>query len=157
MTYHVMLSGYSALTPMGAAAGGLFHTIGLWRRYPSVFASMGSASLLAGGVGIIIGLNGMSSTARKGKKASPPWDDVGIQTRVDGLSNNFNVRVIDLSCWCGMGLSALSLIGAGGPSRMKLNPGVFGVMQAVGLGSALGSLGAIGCILLTTSLNDQDE
>ena len=108
MTYHVMLSGYSALTPIGATAGGLLYTIGLWRRYPSVFASMGSASLLAGGIGIMIGLNGMSSTARRGEKASPPWNDDGIQTRVDGLSNNFNVRVIDVSCWGCMALSGLA-------------------------------------------------
>lgn len=118
---------------------------------------MGSASLLAGGIGIMIGLNGMSSTARSGEKASPPWNDGGIQTRVDGLSNNFNVRVIDVSCWGGVGLSALALIGARGPSRMKLNPGVLGVMQAVGLGSAWGSLGAIGCILLSTTMDDEDE
>ena len=115
---------------------------------------MGSASLAAGGVGMLMGLGGMQSIARKGEKASPPWNEDGIRNRVDGLSHNFKVRVIDLSVWSGIGLAIVALIGIGGPIRMKLSPGALGAMQAVGLGSAMGSMGAIGCILSTTPNND---
>ena len=155
MTYHVMAAGYSALTPIGAASGAILYGLG-WRRFPTLFATMGAASLAAGGVGMLMGLGGMQSTARKGKKASPPWNEDGVRNRVDGLSHNFKVRVMDLSMWSGIGLAAVALVGAGGPSRMKLSPGAFGAMQAVGLGSALGGLGAIGCILSTTP-NDADD
>jgi hypothetical protein len=128
-----------------------------WRRFPSIFAAMGSAGLVAGGVGVLMGLGGMQNKAKKGEKASPPWNEEGIQQRVDGLSHNFNVRVIDLSVWSGIGLAAGALVVAGGPSRMKLSPGALGAMQAVSLGSALGSLGAIGCIFSTRPKEDEDE
>ena len=70
------------------------------------------------------------------------------------LQQGFKVRVIDLSVWSGIGLAIVALIGIGGPIRMKLSPGALGAMQAVGLGSAMGSMGAIGCILSATPNND---
>ena len=64
MTYHVMNAGYSAFTPIGAGGGGIIYGLAM-RRYPSVFAAMGSAGLIAGGVGMLMGLGGMQSTAKK--------------------------------------------------------------------------------------------
>ena len=54
-----------------------------------------------------------------------------MQQSVDGLSHNFNTRVIDLSAWSGI---SLALAVAGGPSRMKLlSPETWGAIQAVSL------------------------
>jgi hypothetical protein len=156
MTYHVIQAGYSAMTPLGAAAGGILYGLG-WRRFPSIFATMGSTGLFAGGVGMLMGLGGMQSISKKGEKATPKWNEEGIQQRVDGLSHNFKVRVIDLSTWAGIGIAAVALVGAGGPGRIKLSPGVLGAFQAVSLGSTLGSLGAIGCIFATAPKDDEDE
>jgi hypothetical protein len=156
MTYHVMAAGYSAFNPLGATAGAVLYGLG-WRRFPTLMAAMGSAGLAAGGVGMLMGLGGMQSTAKKGEKASIPWTEEGIQQRVDGLSHNFKVRVIDLSVWSGIGLAAVSLVAGGGPRRLNLSPGLLGVMQAISLGSALGSLGAIGCIYSTSRKEGEDE
>ncbi|KAL3790955.1 hypothetical protein HJC23_004937 [Cyclotella cryptica] len=155
MTYHVMSAGYSAFTPLGAAIGALLYGAG-WRRFPSVWATMGSTGLVAGGLGLLAGLGGMQSTAKKGEKAKIPWTEEGIQQRVDGLSHNFKVRVIDLSVWSGIGLAAGVLMVAG-PGKLKLSPGVLGALQGVSLGSALGSLGAIGCIFSTATKEESHE
>jgi len=99
----------------------------------------------------------MQKKARQGESASPPWNDEGIQQRVDGLSHNFKVRVLDLSAWAGVGVAAGAMVLAGGPKKFKFSPGILGVMQGLSLGSALGSLGAIGCIFSTRPKFDEDE
>ena len=157
LTYHVIQSGYSAFNPLGVAAGGILHTVGLYRRPPSILASMGSLGIASGALGILVGLGGLSSISKKGEKATPKWNEDGISQRVEGLRTNFNVRVIDVSTWIGAGLSVVALVGARGPTGLRLSPGFMGVMQAVGLGTALGSVGAIGCILATTPKEDNEE
>jgi len=156
MTYHVMSAGYDAFTPVGATVGGILYGI-RWRPFPSVLAMMGTGGLIGGSLGMVLGLTTMQKKARQGESASPPWNDEGIQQRVDGLSHNFKVRVLDLSAWAGVGVAAGAMVLAGGPKKFKFSPGILGVMQGLSLGSALGSLGAIGCIFSTRPKFDEDE
>eukprot|EP00970_Alexandrium_tamarense_P013598 scaffold3523_cov194-Alexandrium_tamarense.AAC.1 len=156
MTYHVMTAGYDAFTPLGAAAGAALYGL-RFRSLPSVYAMMGFTGLIAGGIGMAVGLGGMQQKAQLGEKASPPWNEEGIQQRVDGISHNFKVRVLDLSVWSGAGLGLVTAIVAGGPTRLRLSSGVLGVLQAVSLGSALGSLSAFGCIYATAPKDVGDD
>jgi hypothetical protein len=64
--------------------------------------------------------------------------------------------MIDLLLWSGIGLFAGMLMVAG-PGKLKLSPGVLGVFQGVSLGSAVGSIGAIGCIFSTATKEESYE
>jgi hypothetical protein len=109
MKYHVMESGYGALTPVGTILGGIVYGVGI-RPFPSALQMMGTTGLVTGVAGMILGLTRMNKVASQGESASPPWTDDGIQNRVDGLSHNFKVRTLDLSVWSGMGLAAGALV-----------------------------------------------
>ena len=151
LTYHVMGAGYDFLTPVGAILGGGLYTTGLWRPLPSVLTMMGTSGLVAGGMGSVLGLAGMAAAARKGEANTTtlPWNEDGIQTRVNGLSHNFMVRVLDVSVWSGIGLAAGLLLFKGGPTALGLSKGTLGTFQALSLGSSVGSLSGMACIFAT--------
>jgi hypothetical protein len=154
MKYHVMESGYGALTPVGTILGGIVYGVG-FRPSPSALKMMGTTGLVAGVAGMILGLTRMNKVASQGENVSPPWTDDGIQNRVDGLSHNFKVRILDLSVWGGMGLAAGALVLGGGPVKLGLSKGVGGILQALSLGTAVGSLSAFGCIYSTIAKVDK--
>lgn len=156
MKYHVMESGYGALTPVGTILGGIIYGVGV-RPFPSALQMMGTTGLVTGVAGMILGLTRMNKVAAQGENAPLPWTDDGIQNRVDGLSHNFKVRILDLSVWSGMGIAAGALVLAGGPVKLGLSKGVGGILQALSLGTAVGSLSAFGCIYSTIPKIDKDD
>ena len=157
-TYHVVSVGFGALTPIGAALGGALWYSGVYKPFPTALPMLGTAGLVAGGAGMAIGYFGMRAVASKGADASPiPWTEDGIQQRVNGLSHNFKVRVLDLSMWSGMGLATGAMLLAGGPASLGLSSGMLGVMQGLSLGSAAGTLGAIGCVIATNQKEEKDD
>jgi hypothetical protein len=80
-------------------------------------------------------------------------NEAGIQARVDGLSHNFKVRILDKSVWSGIGLATGCLVLVGGPKNVELNGRMLGIAQALVLGSSVGSLGALACIASTAMKN----
>ena len=149
MTYHVMGSGYDYLTPVGCLLG----AIGL--PYTSKFSNLtrlqaaGTGGLIGGGTGMALGLLLMTSIANA-KEPKIPWNEDGIQMRVDGISHNYKVRAMDLGVWIGVAAAGVGLMAVGGnPTKLGLSAGAFGKLQALSLGSAAGSLGAIGFITAT--------
>ena len=168
LTYHVMCTPFCVFNTMGNVVGaGLYglglHTIpvriissALMTSSTSSLAVVSSTTGLAFGcVGMVLGIGKLSQVIMKGENATPiPYNDEGVQQRVNGLSHNFMVRIIDLSCWSGMGVAATALLVAGGPSKLKLCTGPLGVAQALSLGSAFGGLGAFGC-LYSLRMNDK--
>jgi hypothetical protein len=109
---------------------------------------MGTSGLVAGGVGAACGLALVANAARKGESNAPlPWNDECIQMRVDGLSHNFAVRVMDLSAWSGLGVAAgLLLLKSPAAFAPAFSPGALGTLQFLTLGAAAGSLGGIACV-----------
>lgn len=156
MKYHVMESGYGALTPVGTILGGIVYGVGV-RPFPSALQMMGTTGLVTGVAGMVLGLTRMNKVAAQGETASPPWTDDGIQNRVDGISHNFKVRILDLSVWSDMGLAAGALVLAGGPVKLGLSKGVGGILQALSLGTTVGSLSAFGCISSTIPKIDRNN
>lgn len=171
LTYHVMSTPFFLFNTMGSVVGAGLYGIGL-RTIParliapafitsstSRLAVVTSATGLAFGcLGTLLGVAALSRVAMKGEDATPiPYNDEGVQQRVNGLSHNFMVRVVDLSCWSGMGIAVTALLIAGGPSKLKLCTGTLGVVQALSLGSALGGLGALGCLYSMRMKGEDDE
>jgi hypothetical protein len=156
MTYHVMGSGWDALTPVGSLVGVAAWKLG-YRPYPTMLALMGTSSLVAGCAGACLGLIGMRSIASKGEQATPPWTPDGVQNRVDGLRHNFNARVMDVSAWGGVGVAAGTLLYAGGPLKLGLRSGALGVAQALCLGSAAGTVGAFICIAAHKAKQERED
>jgi hypothetical protein len=171
LTYHVMSAGSSALNAAGVVLGGGLYgasallfpgRLAATTASTSALAFMGTTGLVAGCAGAMLGIGKIIKVAttmqqqRQGEtdvaapaKSTPPWNDIGIQQRVDALQRNFTVRVMDVSVWSGMGLVAGLLLYAGGPSNLKLSSGTLGVMQALSLGSAVGALGGLSCVYST--------
>lgn len=151
LPYHAMSAGYSVLTPVGSLLGGLlYYTAGVGSAtYPSALAVMGTSGLVSGSAGMALGLAKLLQVASLGESASPPFTADGIQQRVDGLSHNFVVRVLDKSVWLGAAAGCLIVAGAGGPKKIGLSAGTLGILQAISLGSAVGTLGAVGCVAST--------
>ena len=156
MNYHAMASGYDFLTPVGTVLGGVVHTIG-YRPFPSVLQTMGTAGLITGCAGMVLGAGLLSRIAAKGDDASPPWNEEGRQQRIDGLSHNFKVRVIDLGVWSGIAAATGVLVVAGGPTKLRLSAGLLGVTQALSLGSATGTILGFGCIMYHESKFWKDD
>lgn len=69
-----------------------------------------------------------------------PFDDAGIQNRVDGMTHNYRIRTMDLGVWLGVLAAGGVLAYKGGPTKLGLSPGTLGKFQAVGLGSVSASL-----------------
>mmetsp|Transcript_15311 Transcript_15311/g.33296 ORF Transcript_15311/g.33296 Transcript_15311/m.33296 type:complete len:208 (+) Transcript_15311:159-782(+) len=158
MAYHVALSGWDYMVPFGTIIGGMLYGVG-YRPLPAL-QLMGNTGLGFGVFGMCAGLGLMTKTAMAGKGHSGlAWDDDGIQTRVDGLRHNFMVRVMDNGAWNGIILAAGAMAVAGGPKAMGLGAGKMGVLQGLVLGSAIGSLGGIGCVSYTkrSESNDFDD
>lgn len=167
MAYHVSTTPFAIFNTLGVVlGGGLYYGLGL-RGGPSVLAAMGTAGSVAGCAGAMLGLWGMAQAVQKGNTATPiPWNDVGIQQRVDGLSHNYKVRALDVGLWSGIGLAVGAVLWSRGTilSAWRLNPGSRGVVQAVSLGAALGTVGGMGSILVamptrknSSSGKDEDE
>ena len=155
LAYHVASAGFAAIGTVGCLLGGALYSSGLYRRPPSVWATMGTAGLFGSAAGAALGLTKMAAIASKGEAAQPiPWNTDGIRQRTDGLRHNFVVRVVDQSAWLGVGLAVGALLCAGGPTKLKLSPGVLGVGQALNLGTALSMLGAVGCVWANRPAND---
>ena len=160
--WHVASAPWDVLGTVGCLVGGALYGVGfLYHRPlllpPSAWAAAGTSGLIGGGAGAALGLARMAATAAKGGAAEPPWNEDGIKQRCDGLSHNFVVRIMDLSSWLGMGLAAGAVWYAGGPSKLKLSSGWLGVGQALSLGSAVGMLGAVGCVWSTRPPKDVDD
>jgi hypothetical protein len=158
--YHVTTAGFDALAPIGCLLGGVMYGTGLFRQpylSTSLLSSMGTVGLGVGCLGMTIGAAGMYSKASQGAAASPPWTDDGIQQRVDGLSHNFKVRVLDLSAWSGVAVAATTLVAVGGPAKLGFAAGTMGIVQALTIGSSLGSLSAFACIYATRPKMDDDD
>jgi len=170
MTYHVMMTPWALGTPVGCVLGagiyGVQTLLSSSRPSSSVLQSMATTGLVVGGLGVTVGLTRRIMLGIQGEKAQAkiPWTADGIQQRVDGLSHNFLVRVLDLSAWNGLAAATASLVVLGGPVPLGLAAGPWGVVQALTLGSSLGSLGGIGCVYSVKSAakaalddNDDDE
>lgn len=156
ITYHAMTTPLVLFNTVGVVVGGGLYGLGL-RPYSSALSMMGTTGSIAGCGGMLLGLAALTSIAQNGEAASPPWNDDCVQMRVDGLSHNFKVRVWDVSLWSGMGLATGALLLAGGPAKLKLSGGTLGVVQALSLGSAVGSLGALVSIYSTLPTKDEDD
>lgn len=78
--------------------------------------------------------------ARCAKEPKFPWDEDGIQNRVDGLSHNYRVRCMDVGVWIGVVAAGVVVAYKGGPTQVGLSAGTMGKLQAVGLGSAVASI-----------------
>lgn len=144
MGYHVISAGWDVLGTAGAIAGLSAYGLGL-RKYP-LLVTVGTSSLVGGLLGSSLGLTRMAITASKGDDASPPWNKEGVEQRVNGLSHNFKVRVLDKSSWTGIALASGALVLSGGPAALGFSRGALGVAQALSLGSAAGGISAFGCI-----------
>lgn len=153
MAYHVAGAGYDVLTPVGVIAGGLLSFTPLGKN-STPLRMMGTTGLIAGCTGMAVGLLGMSATASKGNEASPPWNEEGIQQRVNGLKHNYKVRVLDKGVWLGIAAAGGLLVVTRSPARLGLYPGMLGIFQALSLGSAVGSVASMGCIYAATVDNE---
>ena len=147
MAYHVMNSGYNYLTPLGVIIGGVVGLSPLGAKYLGKFTPLqiaGNGGIIAGALGGTLGLGAMYRISNS-KNPKIPWTDEGIQQRVDGLSHNFHVRVLDLGVFYGLASAGGIILALGGPAAVGLSAGAFGVLQGLSLGSAVGSLGSMSC------------
>lgn len=157
MAYHVASAGYDLLTPVGVAVGGLLSFTPLGKN-STPLRMMATSGLMAGCTGIASGLMAMQATANKGNEASPPWNEDGIQQRVNGLQHNYKVRVLDRGVWLGIAVTGgLLAVTTTSPVRWGLHSGTLGVLQALSLGSAVGSVVSMGCIYAATVDNDMPD
>jgi hypothetical protein len=155
LTYHVIGTGCNLFNVMGVLIGSAVFCVGarvptrligttLMTSSTSPFLVMSSTTgLTLGSLGMVFGAAAIAGKFMQGENCEPiPMNDEGIEQRVNGLSHNFMVRLLDISCWSGIGLAGTVLLIAGGPSKLKLCTGTLGVLQALSLGSAIGGVGA---------------
>jgi hypothetical protein len=142
MVYHVSSAGYSVFNPTGSLLGGVLALGSMARGGTGPYTPLiANGGLVGGALGITLGLAGLYSKARQGEALEPlPWNDDGIQMRVNGLQHNYKVRTLDLSVWTGVAVAtALYAV------RPKiLSP--LSLLQVVSLGSTLGSLSGMAFI-----------
>lgn len=155
MTYHVMNSGWDYMTTLGSLVGGALYGIRLGLGKPPATPALqfiASTTLGFGCFGMCAGLGLMTQTAMQGEgRNGLAWDDDGIQTRVDGLRHNFMVRVMDNSVWSGMLLAGGVMVMAGGPHKIGLRLGTYGMLQGLALGSTVGSLAGMTCVSINNN------
>lgn len=148
MTYHVMGTSWDFGSPVGCLMGAGLYGIGLGPS-ATLWQSMGTVGLGLGGLGMLGGAVAIRRAALQGEAATPPWNAAGLANRVDRLSRNFLVRVLDASAWSGMAVAAVAMAGGGGPAALGLAPGTLGVLQGLTLGSSAGSVAAMACVSAT--------
>jgi hypothetical protein len=169
LTYHAVSTGCHVFNTMGVVLGSALYSVGarvpsrligasLMTASTSPFLVMSSTTGLAlGSLGMVLGAAAIAGKTMQGENCEPlPMNEEGIQQRVNGLSYNFMVRLLDVSCWSGIGLAATALLITGGPSKLKLCTGTLGVVQALSLGSAIGGVGAFG-YLKVMRVNEDNE
>jgi hypothetical protein len=139
LLYHVMGSGYDYMTPLGCAIGTF--AVPLIPKFKDLtkLQAAGTGACIAGGAGMGLGVLAMANIATK-KSSKLPWDEGGRQNRVDGLSHNYRVRALDLGVWLGIAAAGATVAYKGGTTPLGLSSGTLGKLQAVGLGSAAGSV-----------------
>ena len=148
--YHCMGSGYDLFTPVGCLVGGaVLPRVSKQFSHLTPLQAAGTAGVVAGGVGMGLGLLALVGTATS-KHPRTPWTEEGIQMRVDGLSHNYKVRALDLGVWVGVAAAGCLMLHSGGSmQKFGLSPGLSGQLQSVALGSAAGSIGAMVLVQLT--------
>jgi hypothetical protein len=152
LTYHVVGAGWDFLCPVGVLLGGSIYRMGYHGPFRSIYPMMGTTGLMIGSMGSLMGYMGLQQAAAKGELNTPiPYNTEGIQQRVDGLRHNYKVRVMDLCAWTGIIGAATLLVYKGGPSKLIGQPGVFGTIQTLTLGSAMGSVVGFGFIAYQSS------
>jgi hypothetical protein len=139
LLYHVMGSGYDYLSPIGCAIGSV--AVPLIPKFKDLtrLQAAGTGAVIAGSTGMGLGCLAMINIATKRDKALP-WDEGGRQNRVDGLSHNSRVRALDLGVWLSILAAGATVAYKGGPTELGLSAGTLGKLQAIGLGSAAGSV-----------------
>ena len=151
LTYHVMGSGYNYFTPLGVTVGGITAMTPLKKSlFPRLTAlqAAGTVGFGAGLCGMLMGYGAMYRISIA-KEPKLPFDEDGIQTRVDGLSHNYMVRVMDVGVVGGLASAGGLMMALGGPTSVGLSAGALGVAQGLSLGSAAGSIASIGYIAAT--------
>ena len=153
MTYHVMGAGWDFGAPAGCVLGGILGIV--WRPMP-LMPMMGTGGLALGCLGMAGGLAGMQQAINKGDEAKPlPWNEDGIQMRVNGLQHNYMVRIFDKCSWIGLSTAALA-VAIARPRGLGLSSGFLGVGQALALGSSLGGAVAAGLTFQSKQLPKDD-
>jgi hypothetical protein len=151
LVWHVMESGYSYLNPLGCAIGSVALAKTAKFSHLTTLQAAGTGGLMAGGAGMGLGLLAVYNISTM-KNPKLPWNEDGIQMRVDGLSHNYRVRALDLGTWIGVAAGCGAVLASGGPTKLGLSAGALGSLQAIALGSAVGSVSAMGVISLTKAL-----
>jgi hypothetical protein len=157
MVYHVMGTSYDVFNPVGAIAGSLFGTVSLLRNKSAaidaasksrmLLKSIANGGLIGGALGITLGLAALYGKSRQGEKLEPlPWNEDGIQTRVSGIRHNYKIRTLDLYVWSGIAVGALSHSVRNTMNRPKVG---LSLLQAISLGSTVGSISGIATIVST--------
>jgi hypothetical protein len=160
LTYHVVSAGWDLLNPVGVLLGGGIYQTGLYRGpFVNIYQMMGTTGFLTGSIGIIMGGMALRQIAAKGDAATPiPYNDDGVQQRMDGLRHNYKVRLLDLCAWSGIVGTAGLLVIRGGPAKLlSFQSGLFGTIQALSFGSAMGSFVGMGCIAYQSYLDKKDD
>ena len=155
LTYHVMTNGFSAFSGLGSLTGAVLYGAGL-RRSP-LLVTMGTAALGFGAVGSVFGYMGMRAASQNVREGLPAWDEEGLQMRIDGISHNYNARLLDLSSWTGAALAACVLVYAGGPAKLGLSAGRLGAAQAVALGAGVGGFGTMLYVVASKARDAKDD
>ena len=142
MVYHVSGAGYDVMNPAGSLMGGVVALGRMARGGTGPYLPwIANGGLVGGALGITCGLAALYSRARQGEALEPlPWNEDGIQMRVNGLQHNYKVRTLDLSVWAGVAV-ATALYAA----RPKFVPPL-SFLQVLSLGSTLGSLSGMAFI-----------
>lgn len=141
LTYHVMGSGYNYMTPVGCLIGSV--ALPLLPKFQNLtrLQAAGTGAIYAGGAGMTLGLLAMLKH-RTAKEPKMPFDQAGMQNRVDGLRHNYRVRCMDVGVALGVVAAGATLAykGGGNPTTLGLSAGTMGTLQAIGLGSAAASV-----------------
>ena len=141
MVYHVVNAGYGVGNPVGSLVGGIVALAMLRGRKGSYLTYISNGGLIGGALGMTFGLSGLYAQSLRGEACEPlPWNEDGIQMRVNGLRHNYKVRLLDNSVWFGLGLGA-SMFLLGNKRFPSLS-----FLQWLSLGSTLGSFSGFALI-----------
>lgn len=99
--------------------------------------AVGTGSAMGAGLGLSLGLFALIGTAYS-KNLTIPFDEEGIEQRVNGLKHNYGVRAMDLGVWIGTATAGGTMLLAGGPTRFGLSMAPLGHIQGLALGAMTG-------------------